>query len=438
MIKKPAWLKLLLQKRMLLILLLGFVSGLPLGLSSTALQAWFAMDNVDVVTIGFLALVGQPYVYKFLWAPLMDKYRLPFLGLRRGWMLATQIALIAVLLAMSMLSPSAEPFQLAFLALCLAFLSATQDIAIDAYRTELLTPEERGMGTSMAVSGYRIAMLVSGGLTLILADYVGFSFTYILMAGLMGIGIFATLWAKEPISYRQTPPSFAAACIEPFKEFLTRKKGSLFFSVSHALALLAFVILYKLGDAFASTLTTTFLLKGVGFTLKEVGLINKTGGLISTLFGVFVGGVMMVRMGLYRSLFAFGIIQALTNLLFYALAQMGPNTGMLVLTVCLENFGGGLGTAAFMAFVMSLCNPRYTATQFALISALAAVGRVFVGPAAGYMVEAVGWAEFYLWTVVFAVPGLVLLVLLRQTINQYESNQDESIHSGVEEAKASA
>lgn len=427
--KKPEWLKVLLQKRMLLVLALGFVSGLPLGLSGTALQAWYAMDGVDVVTIGFLALVGQPYVYKFLWAPFMDKWRVPYLGRRRGWMLATQIGLIAVLCLMALSNPSAAPYQLAFLALCLAFLSATQDIAIDAYRTELLTPEERGMGTAMAVSGYRIAMLVSGGLTLIIAEYAGFSFTYFIMAACMGIGVFATLWAKEPQQYREPPPTFVAACIEPFKEFLTR---------SHAMSLLAFVVLYKLGDAFASTLTTAFLLKGVGFTLKDVGLINKTGGLISTLFGVFVGGVLMVRIGLFRSLLGFGIIQALTNILFFVLALMGPSYAMLIITVCLENFGGGLGTAAFMALVMSLCNPRFTATQFALISALAAVGRVFVGPVAGILVESVGWAEFFLWTVLFAVPGLILLLWLRPTINDYEARQEEALQSGIEEAKASA
>ncbi|MBN9289135.1 MAG: muropeptide transporter AmpG [Gammaproteobacteria bacterium 39-13] len=427
--QKPEWLKVLLQKRMLLVLALGFVSGLPLGLSGTALQAWYAIDGVDVVTIGFLALVGQPYVYKFIWAPFMDKWRVPYLGRRRGWMLITQISLIVVLCLMALSSPQAAPYQLAFLALCLAFLSATQDIAIDAYRTELLTPEERGMGTAMAVSGYRIAMLVSGGLTLIVADYAGFSFTYFLMAALMGIGVFATFWAKEPQQYREPPPTFAAACIEPFKEFLSRR---------HAIALLAFVVLYKLGDAFASTLTTAFLLKGVGFTLKDVGIINKTGGLVSTLFGVFVGGVLMVRIGLFRSLLGFGIIQALTNILFFVLALMGPNYGMLILTVCLENFGGGLGTAAFMALVMSLCNPRFTATQFALISALAAVGRVFVGPAAGILVENVGWAEFFLWTVLFAIPGLILLIWLRPTINEYEARQEEAMQSGIEEAKASA
>jgi PAT family beta-lactamase induction signal transducer AmpG len=330
---------------------------------------------------------------------------------------------------MAMMDPKSDPYMLAFMALCLAFLSATQDIAIDAYRTELLKPEERGMGTSMAVSGYRIAMLVSGGLTLIIADYAGFSVTYFIMAALMGIGIFATFWAKEPKNYREPPPTFIAACIEPFKEFLTRR---------HAIALLAFIVLYKLGDAFASTLTTTFLLKGVGFTLKDVGLINKTGGLVSTLFGVFVGGVMMVKLGLFRSLLWFGIIQALTNLLFFALSLIGANYPMLITTVCLENFGGGLGTAAFMALVMSLCNPRFTATQFALISAVAAVGRVFVGPAAGILVDNVGWSEFFLWTVVFAMPGLILLIWLKSTIEGYATSQEEAVQSAIAEAKASA
>ncbi len=426
----PTWLNLLLQKKMLLILLLGFASGLPLGLSASTLQAWYAMDGVNMVTIGFLALVGQPYVYKFLWSPVLDKYRLPFLGLRRGWMIATQLAIILVLVLMSFMQPATSPYQLAFLALCLTFLSATQDIAIDAYRTELLTVQERGMGTSMAVTGYRIAMLVSGGLTMIIAHYSSFSFTYLLMAGLMSVGVFATIWGKEPMHYREKPVNFLIACIEPFKEFFSRK---------HAVYLLAFIVLYKLGDAFAGSLTTAFLLKGVGFTLVEVGYINKTIGLVSTLLGVFVGGVVMVKLGLYRSLLGFGILQALTNLLFYLLAVVGQNVPLLILTVFSENFSGGLGTAAFMALVMSLCNARFTATQFALLSSFSAIGRVFVGPAAGYLVQSVGWAEFFVWTVLFAVPGLVLLWKLRETVFGYETSQQQTIiDEAVSEAKVNA
>lgn len=427
--KNPEWLNLLLQKKMLLILLLGFASGLPLGLSGSTLQAWYAMDGVSMVTIGFLALVGQPYVYKFLWSPVLDKYRLPFLGLRRGWMIATQVGIIAVLVLMAFMRPATTPYHLAFLALCLTFLSATQDIAIDAYRTELLTVPERGMGTSMAVTGYRIAMLVSGGLTMIIAHYSSFSFTYLLMAGLMGVGVIATLWGNEPVHYREKSEAFLTACLEPFKEFFSRQ---------NAVALLGLIVLYKLGDAFAGSLTTAFLLKGVGFTLKEVGLINKTIGLAATLFGVFVGGVLMVRLGLFRSLLWFGILQAVTNLLFFGLAMVGQHLPLLVATVFLENFSGGLGTAAFMALVMSLCNARFTATQFALLSSFSAVGRVFVGPAAGYLVESVGWAEFFLWTVVFALPGLLLLWWLRNTIFSYEAGQQAVIEQAVAEARAEA
>lgn len=430
MLKQPQWMKLLFQKRMLLILALGLASGLPLGLSGATLQAWYTTEGVDIITIGFLGLVGQPYVYKFLWAPMMDKYRLPYLGLRRGWMITMQLILIALLILIGMSDPLAKPYQLAFLALCLAFFAATQDIAIDAYRTELLLPEERGLGTSMAVSGYRIAMLISGGLALVIAHHIGFKGTYFVMAGLMLIGVFATLWGPEPKHYRSSPPGFLNACVLPFKEFLSRE---------NAVWLLAFIIFYKLGDTFASSLTTTFLLKGVGFTLLDVGAINKTVGLAATLLGVFVGGLLMVKLGLYRSLLYFGIIQALTNLLFYGLAKVGANYPLMVVTIFFENFGGGLGTAAYMALVMSLCHPQFTASQFALISALAAVGRVYVSPVSGYLVEQVGWAEFFVWTVLFAVPGLVLLYGLRATIKRYGSRSDDDFfQTGVEEAKANA
>lgn len=423
MIKLPDWLALIFQKKMLLILALGFASGLPLGLTATTLQAWYAIDGVSIITIGFLGLVGQPYVYKFIWAPLVDKWHPPYLGLRRSWMLSTQLGLITVLCGMALLNPTDYPYLLGFLALCLAILSATQDIVIDAYRVELLLPEERGLGTAMTTAGYRLAMIVSASLTLIIAHHVGFSTTYFMMAGLMGVGIIATLWGKEPHHERITRPDFLNACIEPFKEFLNRK---------NAIALLVFIVLYKLGDAFANSLSTAFLLKHVGFSLKEIGYIYKTGGLVSTLLGVFVGGICMIRIGLFRSLLWFGMIQALTNLLFYALSILGKHYGMFILTVCLENFGSGLGTAAFMALVMALCNPQFTATQFALLTALAAVGRVFVGPAAGYLVNYIGWSEFFIWTVIFAIPGLVLLCWLRPTIYLYEGKPQEEVFNHAE------
>lgn len=419
------------EKKMWIILALGFASGLPLGLTATTLQAWYAASDLSMTTIGFLALIGQPYVYKFLWSPLCDKYRLPRFGLRRGWLLATQLGLIAGLLVMAMLSPKSQPYWLGFVGLCVAILSATQDIATDAYRTEILAAPERGVGTGMAVTGYRIAMLVSSGLSLILASLWGFSATYVAMAALMGIGIVATLLCDEPQHYRAEPPTFWQACVLPFKEFLSRPQ---------ALLLLALVVFYKLGDAFAVSLTTPFLLKGVGFSLKTIGVVNKSLGMIATLLGVFTGGVLLMRLGLFRALFIFGILQALTNLLFYALAIVGNDMTLFILAVGLDNFGGGLGTAAFMALVMSLCNPQFTATQFALISALAAVGRVYVGPLAGWLVDTIGWAQFYVWTVVFAVPGMLLLWWLRDTITLYDKEGIEGVlaHTAAKNVQAPA
>lgn len=430
--KKPEWVTLLFQKRMMLILVLGIASGLPLGLTGTTLQAWYTTEKISIVTIGFLGLIGIPYTYKFLWAPFMDRWQIPVfhLGRRRGWMLATQCGLILSLCIMSFLSPSQHGLQLAFVALCFAFLSASQDIVIDAYRTELLTADERGVGTAMAVSGYRIAMLISGGLTLVIAHYMGFSATYLLMAGMMGVGLIATLLAKEPQQYRTDSPRFWNACIEPFKEFLTRPQ---------AITLLAFLIFYKLGDAFAATLTSPFLIRGVGFSLLEVGIFYKSVGLVATLLGVFIGGVMLNNVGLFRALLLFGIIQALTNVLFLLLTFVGPNYPVMIMTIFLENLGGGLGTAAFMVLIMSLCNPQYTATQFALLSSLTAVGRVFVGPAAGFLVEIYGWAEFFVLTMIFSIPGLLLLWWLRPTIKHYEKHQDkDQPEAAIREVKASA
>lgn len=416
--KIPLWLKVLFQKKMLIILGLGFASGLPLGLSGSTLQAWYAVDGVDIVTIGFLALVGQPYIYKFLWSPLVDNYPLPFLGLRRGWMLFTQLCLIAILCLMATLNPQLQPYHLAFMALCLAFFSATQDIVIDAYRTELLLPDERGLGSAMTTMGYRIAMIISAGLTMVIAHYHGFSFTYFLMAGLMGVGVIVTLWCYEPTHRRTSHYSFFKNYIEPFKEFLSRR---------HAILLLVLIVLYKIGDAFAGSLLTVFLLKGVGFSLRDIGLVNKIGGIVATLAGVFVGGALMVRLGLFRALLGFGVIQALTNLLFLCLSLMGPHYGMFIFTICAENFASGMGTSAFMAFVMSLCHPRYTATQFALITALAAVGRVVVGPLSGMLINQVGWTEFFAWTVIFAIPSLLLLWIMRTTICSYDNHSQEEL-----------
>lgn len=397
------------QKKMWLLLVLGFASGLPLGLTGTTLQAWYTISGLDIVSIGFLALIGQPYVYKFIWAPVLDRYVLPFAGRRKGWMLLTQILLVLIILGMSSLNPQSSPMGLALLALLLAFMSATQDIAIDAYRTEILEVDERGLGAAMAVSGYRVAMMVSAGLTLILAHHFGFKATYLAMAICMALCMIATLLCKEPKQYGAPPPNFRAAFKDPLTEFFSRPQ---------AIGFLALIIFYKLGDAFAGSLTTTFLIRGVGFTLQEVGAINKTVGLFSTLLGVFLGGILLPRIGLYRALFYFGILQAVSNLAFMVLAYVGPDSTFLILSVFLENLCGGMGTAAFVAFVMSLCDLRYTATQFALLSALSAIGRVFVGPSAGFLVKWLGWGDFFLVSMLIAVPGLLILWYYRRPIEE--------------------
>ncbi len=408
---------------MLVVLALGFASGLPLGLTGGALQAWYTVDGVDIVTIGFLGLVGQPYVYKFFWAPLMDRYA-PKDRRRKGWIIICQIALIATLFVMASFSPKEAPVLLGLIALSFAFLSASQDIAIDAYRTEILKAKELGLGAAMFVGGYRVAMLVSGGLALVLANYIGFQMTYMLMAAFFGVTLMITIFADEPESEPRPPINIVQACIKPFEEFLSRK---------NALGLLALVVLYKLGDAFAGTLTTAFLLRGVGFDLLDVGLINKTVGLGATLVGVFLGGMMMTRIGLYRSLLWFGFIEGITNLAYLLLTLVGSNYPLMCASIFLENLGGGLGTAAFLAFIMSLCHSKYTATQFALLSALSAIGRVFVGPAAGVLVDKFGWTEFFLWSLLISIPGIVLLVALKSTIvkSEQDSAQEKQDLEGV-------
>ena len=400
-----------------LILILGFSAGLPLGLTGTTLQAWYTVENVDIVTIGMLALIGQPYVYKFLWAPFLDRFVLPFgKGRRRGWMLFTQISLIFLLGMMSQLNPSEHSGLLALTALAVALFSATQDIAVDAYRTEVLKPESRGIGAAMFVTGYRIAMLVSAGFAMVMANFYGFENTYLLMGALMLIGVVATFLSKEaPIQQNITsenlkPLSLKSAFVSPLKEFFSRE---------NAIGLIALIILYKLGDAFAGTLTTTFLIREVGFDLLDVGLTNKTIGLAGSIIGAFVGGFALSRMGLFKALLTFGILQAVSNLGFYLLCFTGPDYPVMVSTVFVENFCGGMGTAAYLALIMSLCDTRYTATQFALLSALSAIGRVFVGPLAGIMVKQFGWADFFVASVIFSLPGIMLLFWFKAPINKF-------------------
>jgi PAT family beta-lactamase induction signal transducer AmpG len=391
-----------------LLLLLGFASGLPLALTAGTLQAWLAVERIDLTTIGLFALVGQPYTYKFLWAPLMDRYQIPFLGRRRGWLVVTQLGLLAMIAWMGSLSPQGSPWLLAGAALSVAFLSASQDIVFDAYRTDVLEADERGAGAAVSVLGYRIAMLASGGLALILADtWLGWQGTYFLMAALMLVGLAATWHAAEPPAPPRAPHTLLEAVREPLAEYFSRHGAWL---------MLILVILYKLGDAFAGSLTTAFLLRGPGFSLTEVGLVNKWLGIGATILGAVAGGALMSRLRLYRALLLFGLLQALTNLGFMLLAAAGKSHLLMIVVVAAENLCGGMGTAAFVALLMAMCDQRFSATQYALLSALAAVGRVYVGPAAGALAATLGWVTFFLFTFVVALPGVAMLVALRARI----------------------
>lgn len=402
------------SRRIGVMVLVGFSSGLPLALTGGTLQAWMTVAGVDLRTIGIFALVGLPYTVKFLWSPVMDRFVPPLLGRRRGWMLLTQAALVLGIVAMAAGNPAEAPIALGAFALLVAFFSASQDIVIDAYRTDVLHPPERGLGAAVFVTGYRVAMLVSGALALILSERIGWRSTYLLMAGLMGIGIATTLFGPEPEVKVVPPKTLREAVISPLSEFFSRRG---------AVALLFLIVLYKLGDAYAGTLTTAFLIRGVGFSPTDVGTLNKGLGLVSLIAGAMFGGIWMVRLGLYRSLLIFGALQAVSNLSFMVLAWVGKSYGMLVFTVAFENLCGGMGTAAFVALLMALCDHRYTATQYALLSSLAALGRILVAPTSGFLVESIGWGVFFLFTALSALPGLGVLWLLRQEISSLSAKQ---------------
>lgn len=402
------------QRNTAILLLLGFASGLPLALTSGTLQAWMTVENIDLKTIGIFSLVGQAYVFKFLWSPMMDRYTPSFFGRRRGWLIITQLLLVVAIFAMGYMDPSRDLFWLASLAVLIAFASASQDIVFDAYKTDLLSAQERGNGAAVSVLGYRLAMLVSGGLALWLADrYLGWQHTYWLMAALMLIGVAATLFAPEPEIQSPAPKTLEMAVIAPLKDFFGR---------NNAWLILLLIVMYKLGDAFAGSLSTTFLIRGVGFDAGEVGLVNKTLGLLATIFGALLGGVLMQRLSLFRALMLFGLLQGVSNAGYWILAVTDKHLYSMGTAIFFENLCGGMGTAAFVALLMALCNKSFSATQFALLSALSAVGRVYVGPIAGWFVEANGWPLFYLFSIVAALPGLLLLLLCRHTLEQTQQS----------------
>lgn len=515
--------------RLLVVTLLGFASGLPLALTGTAMQAWLGASGVDIATIGFLSLVGLPYTFKFLWAPLMDRFELPWLGWRRGWIVGAQLALAVALWAMAALDPARSTLAFAAMALAVAFLSASQDVVIDAYRTNLLPPSERGLGSSSLVLGYRFAMILSGGIAFIWVDPAqggGWSWpeVYRWMAGLLAaaalfsavalptlgraerpagdarrdllgfvavlaavvVGVAVTHQVGGPVAQALIGPLLRGAALPaalqarwidlgtlvfglaltlPLATFAARAArfetlldglGS-YFAQPRAGAFLAFVVLYKLCDAFALALVTPFLLQVMHFSTAEVGVVNKIFGLWLTIAGALAGGALMLRIGLYRALMGFGVFQMLGVLGFWwlaaggrgslpglvipafdwgfvRLAQATPVDGSLLLAVSLENLSGGMGTAALLAFLMSLCNRRYTATQYALLSAFASIGRVWVGPLAGVLAESIGWAPFFLMATASALPALAILWWLRHEVRALEGDGSAAAASRPEPA----
>ena len=502
--------------RLIAVTVLGFASGLPLALTGQAMQAWLSADGIDIATIGFLSLVGLPYTFKFLWAPLMDRFEPPWLGRRRGWLVLSQLALAGALVWMASTPPSSSLAAFALLACLVATLSASQDVVVDAYRTDLLPAAERGMGSSLAVLGYRLAMILSGGIAFIWADprqgggwswpevyramalfMVGAALVsallipklvdaarpasvarndllgFLAVAASVAVGFLATRYAFSPLAREWVLPLFGTGMEASLRErwadlvalfvgigftlplvawtarrarFETLLGGlKSYFAQPGAGPFLAFIVLYKLPDAFAGALLTPFLLQAVQFTTAEVGVVNKVIGLWLTILGALLGGALMIRLGLWRALLLFGILQMLSNLGFWWLAVNGrgalpgltlppfdwgfvmlaeatPVDGGLLLAIASENITSGMGTAAFLAFLMSLCNRRFSATQFALLSAFASVGRVWVGPFAGVLAQSIGWPSFFIVSTIVALPALALLLVLRSPIDMLEAD----------------
>jgi PAT family beta-lactamase induction signal transducer AmpG len=359
------------------------------------------VEQVDLGAIGLFSLVGLPYSLKFIWSPLLDRFAVPILGRRRGWLITLQIGLLIAIAVMAGQQPKQALQLLAINAVAIAFLSASQDIAADAYRTDVLEELELGAGAAVYVLGYRVALLFTGSLALILADSLPWSSVYLLMSFGMGIGIVATLFAPEP-KETSPPESLAAAVILPFGEFFQRQ------GVLQAILILLFIVLYKLGDSFVNNMSTPFLLQ-TGFTQTDIGAIQGGMGLIATIVGTLAGGAILSRIGINRSLWLFGALQAVSNLAYYILANIGKNYSALVLTINIENFCGGLGTAAFVAFLMNMCNQRFSATQYALLSSFMAVSRDILVAPAGTLAKITDWPLFFIISMVAAIPGLLLL-----------------------------
>lgn len=387
---------------MLICIFTGFSSGLPLYLLIQLLPAWLRSEQVDLKAIGFFALIQLPYNWKFLWSPLLDRYAIPLLGRRRGWMLLTQILLLLSIPVFGMFHPKLDLWTIAYLATAVAFFSASQDIVLDAYRREILSDIELGLGNSVHVNAYRVAGLVPGALSLILADFLPWSTVFLITALFMLPGMLMTVFVSEPKIIGTPPKTLREAVVEPFREFIQRN------GLNDALLVLAFIFFYKLGDSMATALATPFYLD-MGFTKTEIGLIAKNAGLWPSIIGGLIGGIWMVKIGINRALWLFGFVQWISILGFAVLTQFPQEKIALGLAISFEAVGVGLGTVAFVAFIARTTNPAYTATQFALFTSLAALPRTVINSFAGVLVEQLGWLNFYWLCMLLAVPGMLLL-----------------------------
>jgi len=394
------WAKTILSRRMLVAFIMGYAAGLPLELTGFVLKTWMREEGVDLTVIGLFALVGVPYTLKFLWSPILDRFSLPLFGRRRGWLLIFQIALMMAVFGLGATDPRHAPWLVACAAFLVTFFSASQDIVIDAYRREDLADNELGLGSSLYVSGYRIGMLLATGGGLILADHIPFALVYALMAGCLLPGIVTTWLTSEPPTPFGIPQSLREAIVVPFLEYFSRP---------HALWILAFILLYKVGDTMASAMTAPFYVD-LGFTKTQIGTVVKLVGFWAILIGNMLGGILMLKLGINRSLWIFGILQAASTAGFAALAQLGNQLGALAMVIAFENLSAGMGTAAYMAFMASITNKRFTATQYALLTSLMGIPRVLVSATTGFMAQAMDWQYFFIFCTLIAIPGMLILL----------------------------
>jgi PAT family beta-lactamase induction signal transducer AmpG len=392
---------------MLICIFTGFASGMPLYVLISLVPAWLRTEGVGLKEIGLFSLIGLPYVWKFLWSPLLDRYSLPLLfyrpGLRRSWMLSTQLLLLITLAMLGFLDPLIHLWYIAWLCLGIAFLSATQDIVLDAYRRQILPDQELGLGNSIHVNAYRVAGLVPGSLSFILSDFLPWNIVFVVTSAFVLVGIILTLSVSEPTSNHNQPATLRAAIIDPFDDFLSRQ------GVKQAFLILIFMLLYKLGDSMATALATPFYLD-MGYSKTEIGFVAKNAALWPMIIGGISGGILMLKIGINRALWLFGFVQIVSILGFALLARIGEGLWLLGLVIGFEYLGVGLGTAAFVAFIARTTNPTFAATQFALFTALTAVPRTIASATTGIIVESIGWENFFYLCTLIAVPGMILLI----------------------------